>query len=55
MAAKVNFIVKTIDGKAAQIKKALTDAGVNVRAVVEVYREEEKPPEDQCDDAPQEQ
>ncbi|MBN1592628.1 MAG: hypothetical protein JW941_05205 [Candidatus Coatesbacteria bacterium] len=40
MPAKVNFVVKTNDGKAIQIKKALTEAGIEVRAVTEVYREE---------------
>jgi len=39
--AKVNFVVKTNDAKAVQVKKALTEAGIQVRAVVEVYREEE--------------
>ena len=41
MPAKVNFVVKTNDAKAGQVKKALTEAGIQVRAVVEVYREEE--------------
>lgn len=39
--AKVNFVVKTNDAKAGQVKKVLTEAGIQVRAVVEVYREEE--------------
>ncbi|MCD6327638.1 hypothetical protein J7M28_08805 [bacterium] len=41
MSAKVNFILKTTDAKAGQVKKALTEAGIEVRAVVEVYREQE--------------
>ncbi len=41
MPAKVNFVVKTNDAKAGQVKKVLTEAGIQVRAVVEVYREEE--------------
>ena len=40
MPVKVNFVVKTNDAKAIQVKKALTEAGIQVRAVVEVYREE---------------
>ena len=45
LSAKVNFVVKTNDARAVQVKKALTEAGIEVRAVVEVYREEgpEKP------------
>lgn len=41
MSAKVNYILKTTDTKAGQIKKALSDAGIEVRSIVEVYREED--------------
>jgi len=49
--AKVNFVVKTNDASAAQIKAALKQADVTVRAVVEVYREEE--PEKPAEDVPE--
>ncbi|MBN2209045.1 MAG: hypothetical protein JW759_07090 [Candidatus Coatesbacteria bacterium] len=39
MSAKVNFVLKTNDATAVQVKKALTGAGIEVRAVVEIYRE----------------
>ena len=51
MPVKVNFVVKTNDAKAIQVKKALTEAGMQVRAVVEVYREEE--PQVGAEGAPQ--
>ena len=41
LSAKVNFVVKTTDAKAVQVRKALSAAGIQVRAVVEVYREED--------------
>jgi len=49
MPFKVNFVVKTTDAKAIQVKKALSEAGITVRSVVEVYREEE-PSEESNDD-----
>jgi hypothetical protein len=39
---KVNFIVKAYDVKEKDIKKALKNAGIEVRSVGEIYREEEK-------------
>ena len=39
MPAKVNFVLKTNDATVVQVKKALTEAGIEVRGVVEVYRE----------------
>ncbi|MFQ5842023.1 MAG: hypothetical protein ACE5I8_06260 [Thermodesulfobacteriota bacterium] len=41
MVERVNFIVKTKRVKAKDIKKALEDAGIEVRSVIEVFREEE--------------
>jgi hypothetical protein len=40
LAERVNFIVKTKGVKAKDIKKALEEAGIEVRSVVEVLREE---------------
>lgn len=34
----INFILKVTDAKAADIQKALKDAGVNVRSIQEVYK-----------------
>ena len=51
LSVKVNFVVKTNDAKAIQVKKALTEAGIQVRAVVEVYREEA--PEEGAEGAPE--
>jgi len=48
--AKVNFVLKTNDTTAVQVKKALTEAGIEVRAVVEVYRE--KAPEEPLEGTP---
>lgn len=49
--AKVNFVVKSDDASAAQIKAALKQADISVRAVVEVYREKE--PEKPTEDVPE--
>ena len=37
---RVNFIVKAKRVKAKDIKKALEEAGIEVRSVIEVFREE---------------
>ena len=41
MTQRVNFIVKARSVKAMDIRKALEEAGIEVRSVVEVFREEE--------------
>ncbi|MEA2102465.1 MAG: hypothetical protein U9P80_07810 [Thermodesulfobacteriota bacterium] len=35
-----SFMLKVTDAKKAQIKKALKDAGIEVRSLMEVYSEE---------------
>ena len=40
MVERVNFIVKAKRVKAKDIKKALEEAGIEVRSVIEVFREE---------------
>lgn len=40
MAEKVNFIVKAKSVKAKDVRKALEEAGIEVRSVIEVFREE---------------
>ena len=42
MKNKVNFIEKTYEVKEKDIKKALEDAGIELRSIGEIYREEEK-------------
>ena len=41
---------KVKDAKIPDIKKALQQAGIEVRSIVEVYREEELPHEDKADE-----
>ncbi len=41
-----NFILKVTDAKLKDIQKALQNAGINVRSIIEVFREEEKSEED---------
>ncbi len=41
-----NFIVKVTDAKLADIQKALQTAGIKVRSIIEVFKEEEKSPEE---------
>lgn len=42
-----NFMLKVTDAKLTDIKKALLSAGITVRSIIEVFREEEKPQEEQ--------
>jgi hypothetical protein len=35
-----NYVLKVVDAKKTDIKKALKDAGIEVRAITEVYSEE---------------
>lgn len=40
-----NFILKVTDAKLTDIQKALKEAGIEVRSIIEVFKEE-KPEED---------
>lgn len=40
MATNNNFIVKVTDAKLMDVQKALEQAGIKVRSVLEVYKEE---------------
>jgi hypothetical protein len=42
----INFMVKVTDAKLADIQKALQAAGIKVRSIIEVYKEEEKSQEE---------
>ncbi len=39
---KANFMVKVEDAKLPDIQKALKAAGIKVRSIIEVYKEEDK-------------
>ena len=41
-----NFIVKVTDAKLGDIQKALLNAGIKVRSVIEVFKEEGKSKEE---------
>jgi len=41
-----NFVVKVTDAKLADIQKALQAAGIKVRSIIEVFREEDKSQEE---------
>jgi hypothetical protein len=41
LAERVNFIVKAKGVKTKDIKRALEEAGIEVKSVIEVFREEE--------------
>jgi hypothetical protein len=41
-----NFMVKVTDAKLTDIQKALQAAGIQIRSIIEIFREEEKPPQD---------
>lgn len=40
MAANSNFVVKVTDAKLMDLQKALEQAGIKVRSIVEVFKEE---------------
>ena len=40
MATKHNFMLKVIDSKMGEVRKALKEAGVNVVSIVEVHKED---------------
>jgi hypothetical protein len=42
MAVNSNFILKVVDAKLSDIQKALQQAGVSVRSIIEVFKEEDK-------------
>jgi hypothetical protein len=42
----INFMVKVTDAKLADIQKALQAAGIKVRSIIEIYKEEEKSQEE---------
>ncbi len=46
-----NYILKVTNAKKAEIRKALKDAGIEVRALTEVYSEEIKEEESEQKDA----
>ncbi len=42
-----NFILKVTDAKLSDIQKALQAAGIKVRSILEVFREEGKTPQEE--------
>ncbi|MFQ5508140.1 MAG: hypothetical protein ACE5FN_02250 [Leptospirillia bacterium] len=40
MAMQINYMVKVLDAKLGTVKKALTEAGIEVVSLVEVFKEE---------------
>lgn len=40
MSVNNNFIVKATDAKLMDIQKALQQAGINVRSIIEIFKEE---------------
>ncbi len=39
----INYMLKVKDAKLVDVQKALQQAGIQVRSILEVYKEEEKP------------
>lgn len=37
-----NFMLKTTDAKLTDISKALQDAGIKVKSIIEIFKEEQK-------------
>ena len=42
-----NFILKVTDAKLSDIQKALQAAGVKVRSIIEIFREEAQPTQEE--------
>lgn len=38
----INFLVKVKDAKLADVQKALQQAGIQVRSIIEVFKEEDE-------------
>jgi hypothetical protein len=41
----INYMVKVKDAKLLDVQKALQQAGIQVRSILEIFKEEEKTPE----------
>ncbi len=42
----INYIVKVKDAKLVDVQKALQQSGIQVRSILEVFKEEEQPAEE---------
>lgn len=42
MATKINYMVKVVDAKMTDLKKALEAGGIKVSSIIEMYKEEER-------------
>lgn len=42
MAVKINYMVKVVDAKMTDLKKALEAGGIKVSSIIETYKEEVK-------------
>ena len=42
MPTNINLMVKVIDAKPVDVQKALESSGINVRSIIEVFKEEDK-------------
>lgn len=40
MATNANFLVKVTDAKLPDVQKALQEAGITIRSIIEVHKEE---------------
>ncbi|HSW62903.1 MAG TPA: hypothetical protein VLH56_06310 [Dissulfurispiraceae bacterium] len=40
MAVNSNFLVKVTDAKLSDVQKALQEAGITIRSIIEVHKEE---------------
>jgi hypothetical protein len=40
MAVNLNYILKVVDARPAEVQKALEQAGIKVRSILEVHKEE---------------
>jgi hypothetical protein len=45
MTTQINYVLKVRDAKLAAVKKALSEAGIDVVSLVEVFKEETPAPE----------
>ncbi len=44
MAVNSNFLVKVADAKLSDVQKALQEAGITVRSIIEIHKEETEAP-----------
>jgi hypothetical protein len=52
MATQINYVLKVLDAKLPAVRKALSEAGIDVVSLVEVYKEDLPAPAEEAPPGP---